>query len=239
MRRHKALICRAFRRRFPSTKAPLSTAEKPARCGRDRCRRAARDRARAGGDRRAPRPTARSRRRPVGLVVDDQHLALGDGQPVDLAADGEGAARRPHRADQRHLGARAFGEQRGMIRRLGDGERLGGPAARSPPSVKPCAGWARKRRAASARSPAASAGRWRSSSCSSRPRCQRRSIVRRQRAEGARAGERLVRQRLRGRKRRRRIGLGRRGLAHPRLKPGRRLRAAARPVRAFRCCRRW
>ena len=66
-------------------------------------------------------------RRPVGLVVDDQHLALGDGQPVDLAAHGEGAARRLHRADQRHLGARAFGEQGGVIGRLGDGEDLVDP----------------------------------------------------------------------------------------------------------------
>src|SRR3977135_3726395 len=59
MRQRKALIFRAFRHRFPSIKALLSTAEMPLRCARDKCRQAACDRARAVGGRRAlhPAPT--------------------------------------------------------------------------------------------------------------------------------------------------------------------------------------
>ena len=49
------------------------------------------------------------------------------GQPIDLAAHGEAAARRLHRADQGHLGARSFGEQQGMVGCLGDGQRLAAP----------------------------------------------------------------------------------------------------------------
>src|SRR5712664_631862 len=56
-RKHKALIFRAFQHRFPSIKGLLSTAEMPLRCARDKGRRAACDRARVVGGRRALQPT--------------------------------------------------------------------------------------------------------------------------------------------------------------------------------------
>ena len=117
---------------------------------------------------------------------------------------GESAAPRSHRAGQRNLGARAFGEQGGVRWRLGHGQRLIAPAG----DLLVGKPMRRLGEEASRRVPAL--GRWHCRQMSQELVQQLAAlpaprIARRQRTEGAWTCQRLIGQRLRGRERRRRI----------------------------------